>query len=97
MGKENTKKWLIVGGALVFWLILDAVFGAGNVRSGLRVFVLVVLVIGVLMTIVKKLSRTSRAPIAAGYRTEQDSQRSQGTCVYGAIFSVRTDALLIVT
>ena len=55
MEKCTAYKLALVGAMIVFWLVLDALFGYRNVRIGLRVFVLIMVVLGIVMAVADKI------------------------------------------
>jgi hypothetical protein len=75
MQAKATKR-LLVGGVFLFWMILGALFGPQNVRSGLRLFVLMMMLLGLVLVVVEKIQvslRTTR-PVA-----QKPTGRSQPT------------------
>jgi len=56
----SKKMWLVVAGILAFWFILFALFGVKSVRNGLRVFVFLMLLLGIAIVIGEKIIVTFR-------------------------------------
>lgn len=61
--QRKATTWLVVGILLVFWMILGALFGPQNIRYALRLFIVMIMLLGVVLAVVDKIQisvRTTR-------------------------------------
>jgi hypothetical protein len=83
--KGKGKKWVVIAAVCAGFLILDALFGVSNVRNSLRVFVLLLFLLGAAVLASEK--------IIVAFRTTHPP--SQPKCAYHAIIARTKDGQLI--
>lgn len=54
MRKPSMRRWVFIGGLIAFWMVVGALFGVANVRAGLRLFTLLVILLSLLVLAVDK-------------------------------------------
>jgi hypothetical protein len=79
MRRSRMRWWVFVGGLLAFWMVVGALFGVANVRAGLRLFTLLVILLSLVVLAVDKAYVAVRTRQAGGLRRDTAGGTSSDT------------------